>query len=307
MGLKMDGTYPLQSKATRRISGYRIFLTILYVIAIIAYIVFLYNGSSFYLSSYKDRPHSELYRTLRPAGITGHGYGIVGSVMVILMLTYSLRKRVRVFRNWGMLSRWLDVHIYFGTIGPLLIVLHTAFKVQGLVAVSFWSMVAVTTSGFFGRYLYLQIPRNIRGDELSLKELEESNQGLSEQLQRDYNLSQETIQRLEQRESLAISEEAGPIRALVTVISNDALSPFRISRRSHEYADLKDIPKADRKKIIRITHRKSLLARRVMLLNQMQRLFHYWHVIHKPFAIIMYVIMVVHIVVAVWTGYRWLF
>ena len=39
--------------------------------------------------------------------------------------------------------------------------------------------------------------------------------------------------------------------------------------------------------------------------SQLQGLFHYWHVIHKPFAIVMYLFMIVHIVVASVTGYGW--
>jgi hypothetical protein len=41
--------------------------------------------------------------------------------------------------------------------------------------------------------------------------------------------------------------------------------------------------------------------------NAIHQLFHYWHVIHKPFAIIMYIIMFVHILVAVYVGYTWIF
>jgi hypothetical protein len=293
--------------AVKKININRIFFAVLYIVGFIVFINFLYNGSSFYLTPFKDRPHSEEYRDLRPAGIAGHGYGVIGSAMMILMMSYSLRKRVKIFRRWGMLSRWLDAHIYFGIMGPLLVVLHTAFKVQGLVAVSFWSMVAVAGSGIFGRYLYLQIPRNIQGDELDIKELEASNSQYTDQLQKEYNLSTETISSLEERESLKIPGNAGTIRVLVTVLANDVIRPFRFRRRQKEYGDLKHIPKIERKNIIRITHRKSLLARRVLLLNHMQRLFHYWHVVHKPFALIMYCIMVVHIVVAVWTGYKWVF
>jgi hypothetical protein len=296
-----------RAPAAKKININKIFFAILYVVGFIIYINLLYDGASFYLTPLKDRPHSEEYRALRPAGIEGHGYGVIGSAMMILMMSYSLRKRVKYFRRWGMLSRWLDIHIYFGIMGPLLVVLHTAFKVQGLVAVSFWSMVAVAVSGIFGRYLYLQIPRNIQGDELDIKELEASNSEYTEQLQKEYNLSSEIINHLEERESLKIPETAGTIRVLVTVLANDALRPLRFGRRHNEYTDLKHIPKTERKKIIHIAYRKSLLARRVLLLNHMQRLFHYWHVVHKPFAIIMYCIMVVHIVVAVWTGYKWVF
>src|SRR3972149_5148655 len=74
-------------------------------------------------------------------------------------------------RRGGPLGRWLDVHIFFGLVGPALVILHSAFKVQGLVALSFWSMIAVAASGVLGRYLYLQIPRNLQGDALDLKAL----------------------------------------------------------------------------------------------------------------------------------------
>jgi hypothetical protein len=296
-----------QVPVAKKIRINKIFFAILYIVGFIIIINLLYTGASFYLTPFKDRPHSEDYRALRPAGIEGHGYGIIGSALMILMMTYSLRKRIRIFRRWGILSRWLDIHIYFGIMGPLLVVLHTAFKVQGLVAVSFWSMVAVAVSGIFGRYLYLQIPRNIQGDELDIKDLEASNSEYTEQLKKEYNLSNEIIEKLEKREALKISDDTGTIKVLITVLANDALRPFRFRRYHDEYTDIKHIPKAERKKIIKITHRKSLLTRRVLLFNHMQRIFHYWHVVHKPFAIIMYCIMVVHIVVAVWTGYKWVF
>ena len=62
---------------------------------------------------------------------------------MLLMLLYSVRKRVGFLRRLGPLSRWLDGHIFLGVFGPLLVMLHSSFKVQGLVALSFWSMVAV--------------------------------------------------------------------------------------------------------------------------------------------------------------------
>ncbi len=50
-----------------------------------------------------------------------------------------------------------------------------------------------------------------------------------------------------------------------------------------------------------------LQTRRLRLFDLIRDLFHYWHVFHKPFAIIMIVVMVVHVVVAVMLGYTWEF
>ena len=42
-------------------------------------------------------------------------------------------------------------------------------------------------------------------------------------------------------------------------------------------------------------------------LESIRSVFHWWHVVHKPFAVIMLIIMVVHVIVAVSLGYRWVF
>jgi len=55
----------------------------------------------------------------------------------------------------------------------------------------------------------------------------------------------------------------------------------------------------------RIVRQKALLRRRIALWDRAHELFHYWHVLHKPFAVVMYVFMVVHVAVAVMTGYGW--
>jgi hypothetical protein len=286
---------------------FKFFLVSLYVISFIVYAFFLLKGASFYFSGYAGRPHIESYRVLRPAGLLGHTFGVVGSAFMIFMLSYTLRKRLKIMRSLGALNRWLDIHIYFGIMGPLLVILHTSFKVQGLVAVSFWSMIAVATSGIFGRYLYLQIPRNIVGDEIDMKELEQTDKQYALQLKQEFGLSDDIIGRLAESDTIKIAEGSGAIKVLYTVLKEDALRPFKTRRRHVEHAELKNIPVETRKKIVRIAHRRSLLTRRVLLLNHMQQMFHYWHVIHKPFAIIMYAIMVIHIGVAIWTGYKWIF
>lgn len=121
----------------------------------------LWTGLGFYLTPHAERPFHEGFRLFRPAGLVGHSVGIVGSAMILLLLLYSVRKRVRRLRRWGDLQIWLKYHIFLGVAGPLLITVHAAGKVGGIVAISFWSMVAVAVSGIFGRFLYQQLPRNV--------------------------------------------------------------------------------------------------------------------------------------------------
>jgi hypothetical protein len=71
------------------------------------------------------------------------------------------------------LKYWLEFHIFLCSLGPVMILFHTAFKFGGIVSISFWSMIAVVVSGIIGRFIYIQIPRTIEGRELSLNEVRE--------------------------------------------------------------------------------------------------------------------------------------
>ena len=131
-----------------------------------------WRGASFYATPLGERAHHEGYWHWKAGGSIGLLLGMVGAGMMVVLLLYSVRKRVKALRRAGPIARWLDIHIYLGVVGPLLIILHTAFKVGGLVALSFWSMIAVALSGVVGRFLYLHIPRTRAGEELSLRELQ---------------------------------------------------------------------------------------------------------------------------------------
>lgn len=305
MPAQQTETLELQTKS--KLTIFKILLRILYIISFIVYFYYAFDGFNYYKAPYNERPHHEDYRNLRPAGFRSHAFGIIGSAMMLFMLAYSLRKRIRIFRRLGRLNHWLDVHIYFGVMGPLLIILHTSFKVQGLVAVSFWSMVAVALSGVFGRYLYLQIPRNMKGDELSFKEIETQEEDLNLVLRQEFDFTDEDLSKVESFISPSFDKIKGLFSIFFKILKDDIFRPFRHYKIKKIFAKQFNIPTLHISQLIKIAERKSLLHRKLVLLNQVQKLFHYWHVFHKPFAIIMYIIMFVHIGVAVWLGYTWVF
>ena len=265
----------------------------------IAYI-FITNWD-YYSLAFGLRPRHPEYRFLKPGGLFGHGAGIVGSVMMILLLFYSLRKRTKLFGKAGAIGRWLDIHIFFGTIGPLLIIVHSTFKLNGIVSLSFWSMVLVALSGFVGRYLYVQIPRTIRGQELDLDEVHKKSELIGEKLLSFYNISLEEINQLE----LAIS---GSVKGNFSgIFFADIMRFFRTRSIQRQLQRRKNIPKKRTKQFIELLTQKALLDRRILMWAKVHKLFHYWHVFHKPFAVIMYLIMFVHVGITIWLGYTWIF
>lgn len=261
---------------------------------------FAWSGWDYYRTPLIERPRHELYWTLKPGGSLGRAFGIAGAAMMVLMLGYSLRKRWQPLRRLGPVRMWLDYHIFLGICGPLLIVLHSSFKVKGLVALSFWSMVAVALSGVLGRYLYRQIPRTVAGDELSLEEVEKLDQELSRQLVESFGLPPEAIVELEATAEAGLDSR----RALPVLWVQSAIASVRVRRQLRRLRQSYHNPEPGlQRQFERTVAHKAALRRRLVLLSKVRRLFHHWHVIHKPFAVIMYLFMLVHIAVAWMTGY----
>ena len=285
---------------------YRAFLSLLYIAALAVILYLFLDGRSYYATPLIERPRHEDFWELKPGGSRGHLVGVVGSSLMVVMLVYSLRKRIKLFRKLGKLRDWLDFHIFCGIVGPLLVILHSSFKVQGLVALSFWSMIAVALSGVLGRYLYLQIPRTRAGDELTLSEIRELRGELDRRLRDELGVPEAVLQELDRIALDGVSAEARLPNLLFHLPFQSVSLRWRLhSFRRRFEAELRGAPRPMLREMARLVHQKAMLERRLTLWNRLQQLFHYWHVFHKPFAVVMYVFMIVHIVVVLLTGYGW--
>jgi len=285
---------------------HRIFLYLLVVITISVFVFLSVYGADYYSTSLTERHFHDENELLKPSGFIGHGLGILGSFMMVVGVSvYMLRKRVRRFSRIGILKHWLEFHIFLCTLGPILVLFHTSFKFGGIVAVSFWSMVAVVMSGVIGRFIYLQIPRTIEGREMSLSDLNGMETDLFSRLKEQFQIQPEIL--IQANETLnQNSEGVSSSNYMVRIIKR-----FFFERQlvNHFRKDLKqqDIQGKNLRNAVRIFKSKIILNRRIAWLSSMQNFLRYWHVAHLPFALIMLVIMVVHIVVAVLFGYKWIF
>jgi len=175
-----------------------IYISLLSLIVAFALIILIIRGLAYYNTSLEERFFHADHELLKPSGAWGHGLGIIGSFfMLVGVAAYMIRKRYRRWSRLGVLKHWLEFHIFLCTLGPIMVLFHTAFKFGGLVAVSFWSMVAVFASGIAGRFIYIQIPRTIEGRELTLREVREMNKGLESEASLERR-----IKRLEKMQNL---------------------------------------------------------------------------------------------------------
>ena len=261
------------------------------VIIALAAIYLAYLGYSYYSSPLEERFYNSQHEFLKPSGILGHGLGIIGTLMILTGVSlYIARKRFNFLVKYLRLKHLLEFHIFLCTLGPVLILFHTAFKFGGIVSVAFWSMVAVVISGVIGRFIYIQIPRTIEGRELSLNELQNMRTDLAALFREKFNLKADVTDSITTITNSQKNESNNNIvRNLKTLLKENKIS------------------RPDRKSIIKIVKNEISLSGKISRLQKMQSLFKYWHVAHLPFALIMLIIAVIHVVIAVIFGYKWIF
>jgi len=287
------------------ISIHRIYIGILILVVVLVTSFLAYQGYSYYSLGVENRFFHPDHQTLKPSGFMGHTLGILGSfLMLVGVATYMLRKRVGKFSRIGVLKYWLEFHIFLCTLGPILVLYHTAFKFGGLVAVSFWSMVAVVLSGVIGRYIYLQIPRTIEGREMNLNEINQIKDELNKKLVTVYHIEEMAL------EDILNAVKKRPDRTGSSMLAR-SIAKYKFERRT--VSEVKEILKHNNingkgyKEVIRLIKDEISLNRKIDRLISMQNLFKYWHVAHFPFALLMLIIMLIHVGVAITFGAHWIF
>lgn len=289
-----------ETRSVRKLHGV-LPLAIVAAAAVVLFVLFGLGGSSYYTTPIRVRAYAPAHRDLRPAGPVGRSLGVAGAALMFGgTLAYIARKRLRFLANAGSTKAWLEAHIFCGLVGPALVTLHTSFRFNGIVSVAYWSMLGVVASGFVGRYLYVRIPRTIRGVEMDRRAIEERAAELRRELS-DLTVPVRLLARIEQLEReilLGEGERRGAgspflgglavrrkTREIEREIRAAGLNPERLREALHAEAE------------------RIRLLRRAAVLDRTRRLFALWHVFHRPFVWVLAAVFVVHVGVAVYFGY----
>jgi len=223
--------------------------------------------------------------------------GMAGSACFILMMTYSIRKRFGFMVDVGSLRIWLDVHMFLGIVGAALITAHTTLKIGGLVSISYWSMVLVASSGLVGRYLYGWIPHKVSGAELQIKEINSVIEKTDTAMERYIGRKSGAMKYYNRIAPLTGAENYNVLTSLVMMLATDVANLFRILAVWFELGMDNNIPNVVKRRLFRLIKRKNSMIRSINFFSTSRRLLHYWHVFHKPLAVMMFIVMFLHILV----------
>lgn len=255
------------------------------------------------------------YRATMPLGIW---LGRVGAILLASSMLYSVFARTRWLRPVPFLRRissqgWFDYHVWSGTMGMLLILLHTGFnlspKLGSLAAltsapalIGFWLMAIVVLSGVVGRYLAPGTP------------------ALASQALKRQHALQEDLARLRNQHGGVLAADlyfeklgqkyarvagANPeqprqhgwgtaMKALFTLLWDEFLKPFRALWLRRRLQGIKD--RTARAQVAKIVSQLARLERQTLLTPLLVPLFRWWRLLHVPSAIILSVTALLHIV-----------
>jgi len=284
-----------------------------YVIAIVLLLALSIYGFDYYTLDASQRPFSPKHVLLKPSGTIGLKLGFLGMFVFFAIFLYPLRKRWPWLMKQGNTRHWLDIHVLLGLAAPFIIAFHSSFKFQGFAGVAFWIMAAVSASGVVGRYLYSQIPRSLNAAALSHKEAQELQVQLSERLIEQKLIPQADLHDMLRLPSAATIERVPILLALIYMALLDVGRVFRIAKlRRHALSGSETIATLggflktrhrDLEHAISIAAEEAKLAKRILFLSRSEKVFHLWHVVHKPFSYTFAVLAIIHVGVVMMMGY----
>jgi hypothetical protein len=238
---------------------------------------------------------------------TGYWLGIIGGSLMLSLLLYPLRKKIRFLHRLGSTRRWFRMHMILGLLGPLLVLYHCNFQLGSFNSrVALYCMLLVAISGIVGRHFYAAIHRGLYGRKLTLAELQKDLADSAEKSQGLAILMPRLVAKLDrlcgELQGDAVTNSLGVRRSLRWLFTHRfiRLSLLWTARRELRLAAVRsEVVARDRKRLKRTTSRfvrgYTDLMTRVARFTVYERLFAIWHVLHLPIFFVMVLSALVHV------------
>jgi hypothetical protein len=264
----------------------------------------LWRGFDYYRQGLSARAVHPDYRLLNPAGSLGHGYGVVGTGLIATNLLYLVRRRFakHIPAAFGSMKAWLNGHVLTGLVGSVLVLFHSAFQLRTTVAaVTSVSLAIVVGTGLVGLYLYALIPKaGLKPFKDRLAEIEPLMPGLARCVEAFVHDSPAT----------RLPLDASLLRTLATVPR--WVLQARARRHGVQAAARTDelfrvLARVDPVLARDLVGELGVLAAGEIDTHAGRAVMGSWRSLHRFLAILMVLSVSVHIAVAWYFGFRWMF
>ena len=242
-------------------------------------------------------------RYLHPQYGAGYWLGVAGGSLMLIMLVYPVRKRVRALAIPGSVPFWFRLHMAFGVAGPIAILYHSNFSLGAANSnAALVCMLLVAGSGLVGRYLYARVHHGLYGRIATLRELQSAAESLKAQggALRILPGLVEATERAEARIVKPAPFAVRPFRAAWVARRESALLRRIVSDAVAMAAARSPALHAESGRLTRTAcdyvSARLRSARRVAEFEGCERLFAAWHVLHLPLFVMLLVVGVVHVV-----------
>ena len=204
----------------------------------------------------------------------GHLVGIIGSILMLMTLIYPYRKRI--LKKKGRKNP-LNPHIYYGIVGPTLVVVHSGHKFASTIGVVvFLGMLLVVLSGIVGRFLFKKVNRSVREQKKEIDALHDLFR------QRKTAISREDLERYLAGQVLYEKDEA----------ETDAPEGEVVYRKCRELQE--------------IAHAIAEGEQAVKTFATVKTAFTRWILVHIYLSVFLFAMLLVHILSTFYYGFRWL-
>ena len=238
----------------------------------------------------------------------GYNLGLAGGLLMLALLVYPLKKRLRFLQRLGSIKPWFIFHMSCGILGPLLVIFHSTFRIGSQNAmVAMVSMLLVAGSGVVGRYIYVRVHDGQSGQELKLDELEGDEESEALNFNRDMHWAPDVIAMLMNFREEAKRPGHGARESALRFLRLPWLER-RVRRQCRRalsgHLDKRAVARQwdPQKRVLRGHQFDALVARytatvkRAAQYDVYKRLFSLWHVLHVPFLYLLAASAVYHVV-----------
>jgi cell division protein FtsB len=173
-----------------------------------------------------------------------------------------------------------------------MVLLHTAWKFNGLAGALVLLTVIIVVSGFVGRYIYTAVPRTADGVELEAGELERQSQSVEAELKQWLAAQPESAGLL----AGMLAESPQPAGAGPALVFERSLLDWKY-RRQWQQAK-RHLPAQARSQVAQLEAleiRKRTLTRQIESLAMARRMLGLWHSIHMPIGVVLFTVAFIHV------------